>query len=166
METKKLPVNRLDNSLHSLTSPAKVRVVSFQRGDNTSSCHRDRIGMLKQTWAFYLLWLIQIFSAINTAGGWSEGAGCDDATTTFALVAPCDGAGACEQLRQCQRVTDEPLWAPWPIYEHGAPAAHTWFIDVPRQRTPHWMRDALSPPNKAHSHATERTRTRPSPTRI
>lgn len=33
---------------------------------NTSSCRRDRYGMFKRTRAFYLIWLIQIFSAINT----------------------------------------------------------------------------------------------------
>lgn len=48
--------------------------------------------------------------------------------------------GACEQLRQCQRVTGGPLWPLWPIYERGEPAAAAHLI---------YRRPALPRPGRA-----------------
>lgn len=118
--------------------------------------------MFKRTRAFYLIWLIQIFSAINT-GWWVYGEG-GKGRDVQRRPQPSlgDDAGACEQLHQCQHVTGSPLWAPWSIYKRGH-CGCTWFIDVPHppRNRPAMRTDALSS-NKAHSHATERTRTRPS----
>lgn len=146
MKTEKVPANWLDNS-----SPANVKNCSIG-GDNTSSCHRDRIGMLKRTWALYILWLIQIFSAINT---FRRGRGC---------CAGCDDVRACRSVWRRRRMRAiasvsacHRLAIVGPVADIRAPAAPA-APDLSMSRTP---QDALSPPNKAHSHATERTRTLP-----
>lgn len=61
---------------------------------------------------------------------------------------------ACEQLRQCQRVSARPLWALWPIYERRAVAAAAQLI-YRRPSRLHRRGTRCRRPNKAHSHATE-----------
>lgn len=73
--------------------------------------------MFKRTRTFYLIWLIQIFSAINTrrvSGGGRGSYRCRGCQWLWTAD------GACEQLRQCQADSTGPLWALWPIYERRA----------------------------------------------
>lgn len=56
------------------------------------------------------------------------------------MTVTADGAGACEQLRQCHRVTGAPLWAPWPIYEQGSAAAPDLSTARPAPRPPRSVR--------------------------
>lgn len=114
--------------------------------------------MFKRTRPFYLIWLIQIFSAINT--GWRGCGGGWRGSVTSRLSAWRRTAHA----SNCVSVSVSPAAHCGRCGRYTSVASplrlRTWFIDVPR-----WpARDALSPPNKAHSHATERTRTHPSRT--